>query len=120
MRRLLFGLDLLGPRNIPDDEVSEKWKELGKNSNVRLQWDPDHDPSGTKCERRAIQLGLRQEVLKKYAKEWIIEIEDISTFVAEQKHNAKIENHSKLKTPKEMVYPVIDPTIAKKLGLSKI
>ena len=38
-------------------------KEQGvKRSPVRLQWDPDHDPSGTCERRRAIQLGLRDEV----------------------------------------------------------
>ena len=30
---------------------------------VRLQWDPDHDPRGDKLRRRAIQLGLRREVI---------------------------------------------------------
>ncbi|NVM02809.1 MAG: DUF4291 domain-containing protein [Candidatus Helarchaeota archaeon] len=98
----------------------EKWKELVKKSNVRLQWDPDHDPSGKKCQRRAIQLGLRLEVLKKYSKEWIVEIKEISSFVAEQRQNAKIEDYSKLKIPQEMVYPVTNPTLAKNLGLSKI
>ena len=29
---------------------------------VRLQWDPDHAPSGAPEKRRAIQLGLRAEV----------------------------------------------------------
>ena len=47
-------------------------------------WDPDHDPSGGKVERRAIQLGLRGAMLAKYAREWLSGIEDISGFVAEQ------------------------------------
>lgn len=98
----------------------EKWKELVKNSNVRLQWDPDHDPSGKKCERRAIQLGLRRDVLKKYAKEWIIEIEDITGFVTEQKQNVQIDDFSKLITPQEKVYPITNLKIIKKCGLSKI
>ncbi len=38
-------------------------KERGvKRSHVRLQWDPDHTPSGTSVQRRAVQLGLRDEV----------------------------------------------------------
>ena len=32
-------------------------------SDVRLQWDPDHSPSGAVVQRRAIQLGLRKEVI---------------------------------------------------------
>ncbi len=42
----------------------EAWKTALAQSSVRLQWDPDHHPSGPKLERRAIQLGLRGPVLK--------------------------------------------------------
>jgi uncharacterized protein DUF4291 len=47
------------------------------NSSVRLQWDPDGDRSGAPVERRAIQLGLRGEALRRYARGWIVEIQDI-------------------------------------------
>ena len=30
---------------------------------VRLQWDPDHSPTYGKMQRRAIQLGLKGEVI---------------------------------------------------------
>ena len=33
------------------------WHCALKASTVRLQWDPDHDPSGAPIQRRAIQLG---------------------------------------------------------------
>jgi len=42
-------------------ESREQWQEEVKNSNIRLQWDPDHDPYGAKLERRAIQIGIRNE-----------------------------------------------------------
>src|SRR5579884_2368438 len=48
----------------------ETWKRAIKHSNVRVQWDPDHDPEGAKVERRAIQLGLRGEMLAQYARQW--------------------------------------------------
>src|SRR4051794_28063887 len=41
----------------------EAWKRAVAGSDVRLQWDPDHGPSGNPVERRAIQLGLRGAVL---------------------------------------------------------
>lgn len=41
----------------------EKERELDSRSQVRLQWDPDHDPHGVSQQRRAIQLGLRDEVM---------------------------------------------------------
>ncbi len=51
---------------------------------MRLQWDPDHDPYGTKLDRKAIQLGMRGEILRQFATEWIVSITDISSFVREQ------------------------------------
>ena len=40
----------------------EKERGMTEKSHVRLQWDPDHDPNGLSEARRAIQLGLRNEV----------------------------------------------------------
>jgi hypothetical protein len=92
------------------------WQQRVKESGVRLQWDPDHAPDGSRLERRAIQLGLRGEVLRGYAREWIIEIEDISNFVAEQRDN--VGKPERLLTPRERVYPVEDADVARRLGLS--
>ncbi len=66
-------------------EGQDQWKKAVAGSDVRLQWDPDHGPSGNPVERRAIQLGLRGDILARYAREWLIGIEDISEFVAEQR-----------------------------------
>lgn len=63
----------------------EKWKSKLEGSLVRLQWDPDHNPNGGKLERRAIQIGIKGELLEKFGKEWIISIEDITEFVHKQK-----------------------------------
>jgi hypothetical protein len=63
----------------------EKWKSELKNSHVRLQWDPDHNPNGGKLERRAIQIGIKGELLEKFGKEWIVSIEDITEFAHKQK-----------------------------------
>ena len=46
----------------------EDWQQALAQSAVRLQWDPDHHPSGAKVERRAIQLGLRRDVLEAFGK----------------------------------------------------
>ncbi|MBD2185187.1 DUF4291 domain-containing protein [Aerosakkonema funiforme] len=103
---------------IPELYDSEKeWKNAVKGSSVRLQWDPDRHPSGAKLERRAIQLGLRGDFLYHYARDWIIDIEDISEFV-QQQHQYKGGDLTNLLTPFESVYPVTDPDIANKLGLS--
>jgi hypothetical protein len=69
---------------------------------VRLQWDPDHDPLGNKVETRAIQLGLRNDILEYYGKTEIVEIINMTDFVAEQRQNIKDVN--KLIIPRERVY----------------
>ena len=42
----------------------EKSQGMQEKSEVRLQWDPDHSPYGDPLQRRAIQLGLRNEVYR--------------------------------------------------------
>jgi len=91
----------------------EQWSEAVASSEVRLQWDPDHDPHGDKVERRAIQLGLKGEALQRYAEEWIAGIEDISAIVAEQR--SKLPSVSGLSTPRERVFPVHDREVARRL-----
>jgi len=81
---------------------------------VRLQWDPDHDPSGAKVERRALQLGLRGDFLAHYAREWIVGIEDITGFVTEQSLN---RDYTQLMMPREEIYPVSDK-LAVQIGLT--
>lgn len=100
------------------DTDHETWKQRLADAPVRLQWDPDHDPVGIKQERRAIQLGLSGEVLRSYAQEWIVAIEDISDFVAEQRLHAS-GNFSQLLIPEEGPYPVQDPASQKALGLTE-
>ena len=94
----------------------EEWKRAVADSDVRLQWDPDHGPSGNPLERRAIQLGLRGDVLARYAKDWLLGVEDISEFVAEQRANAEAP-YERLVTPREDVYPVSDTEVATRLGV---
>lgn len=93
------------------------WQRAVADSEVRVQFDPDHDPSGSPVERRAIQLGLRGETLAKYAREWIIEIEDVSDFVREQHQHVLSGRLDRLLTPKEEVLLVEDPEVLRRLGL---
>lgn len=95
-----------------------EWQRAVARSDVRLQWDPDHDPSGAKLERRAIQLGLRGAALASYAEASIVELTDVSEFVAEQRRVWTSGTHDELVTPREEVYPVADPAVARRLGLS--
>ncbi len=95
----------------------DEWKQASARSNVRLQWDPDHGPSGVRLERRAMQLGLRGPVVKKYARDWILDIEDISEFVQQQRQVLAAKNRDQLLTPSETVFRVADASLARRLGL---
>ena len=95
----------------------DEWKASIANSDVRLQWDPDHDPMGGNLPRRAIQLGLRGDAIKRFARQSIVDITDISAFVAEQRQFATTERIGELRTPVETVYPVADTKIATRLGI---
>jgi len=86
----------------------EDWQSAVANSDARLQWDPDHDPLGHCVERRAVQLGLRGEMLRRYGQEVVLSIEDITPFVVEQRANLK-NDFTDLKTPSERVYQPSGP-----------
>ena len=96
----------------------EQWQKALATSAVRLQWDPDHDPSGAKLERRAIQLGLRGEVLEAFSKRELLEVIDMTEFVAQQRPLAASTTFAGLRTPIEQVYVPSDQAVGKRLGLA--
>lgn len=111
--------DAVPSRYVPELFSSRsEWQLAVKHSSVRLQWDPDYDPCQKPMERKAIQLGLRGHILSSYARNWIQDIEDISDFVRQQYPNRLKRNQTQLLTPLESVYPITDPELIKKLGLS--
>ncbi|SEE32520.1 protein of unknown function [Tenacibaculum sp. MAR_2010_89] len=95
----------------------ENWQEQVKNSSIRLQWDPDHNPYGDKIDRRAIQIGIRNNEIIKYATEDIIEIENISQFVKEQHQYVLNKELDKLIVPEEKPFLSKDNEVNKRLKL---
>lgn len=92
------------------------WQTKVARNDVRLQWDPDdHGPRGEKKERRAIQLGIRGKALAHMLDSWTVRIEDVTSFVNEQRIQV---GSGGLRTPRERVYPVNNKDVASKLGLS--
>jgi hypothetical protein len=97
----------------------ENWRASLSDSPVRLQWDPDHNPSGTKQERRAIQLGLSGDMLHRYAEEWIVGVEDIAEFIDDQRKCALSRDFRELWTPMEEVMEITDMAVATRLGIDR-
>lgn len=94
----------------------EQWQSAVAASEVRLQWDPDHDPLGRPVERRAVQLGLRGSALRRYAEQELLAIEDITPFVAEQRQHLT-DGFAKLRMPEERVYLPADREAAMTVGI---
>jgi hypothetical protein len=91
-----------------------EWRTAVSRSDVRLQWDPDHDPLGAAVERRAVQLGLRGSVLRAFAEAEALSIEDITPLVMEQKGN--LHSLRELMVPDERVYSP-SPEAARAVGV---
>lgn len=83
------------------------WQAAVDRSDVRLQWDPDHDPHGKPVTRRAVQLGLRGETLANFARPWIRKVEDITPLVRDQHLRLTRDGVATLETPSERVYPCL-------------
>ncbi len=95
----------------------KQWGNELQEKNVRLQWDPDHDPYGKNIERRVIQLGLKGDVLERFGKHQIQYIEDITDFISEQKIFLKNNQLEKLLVPIETIYKTEDTILNKKIGI---
>lgn len=99
--------------------TEQEWSRAVGRSSVRLQWDPDHHPSGAKLERRAIQLGLRGEVLEAFGQRELLEVIDLTEFVAEQRSRLHSGGVAAIITPRERVYRPADPAVAERLRLAE-
>ncbi len=95
----------------------EQWKQALDNSEARLQWDPDRNPSGEALTRRALQLGIKGDLAKEYSHDAILEIDDISAYVASQRASALTKKFNKVQMPEEHVY-LPNKNIASHLGIS--
>ncbi|MFI5148203.1 MAG: DUF4291 family protein [Bacteroidia bacterium] len=97
----------------------EEWKALQFKSDVRFQWDPDHDPYGNEEYRRAIQVGLRGEVMNTLCAEWIVKIEDITAFVKQEYLKVKKHDIEFLEVPYEEEIPITEPELIRRLGMNQ-
>lgn len=98
----------------PDKAI---WEETLRTKPVRLQWDPDHDPAGNKIERRAIQLGLKGDILKEFGKRQVQAIEDITDFVKEQRAVLRSGRPEDLLVPEESLYVLQNTSLKNSIDL---
>jgi hypothetical protein len=98
--------------------TEELWKQELEKTEVRLQWDPDHDPYGNKQERKAIQIGMKGNILKQFGKEWVKKIEDITGFAQQEYEKVKRKELDALVIPFEDIIHLSNEIIEKRIGIS--
>lgn len=96
----------------------ENWKAALETSEVRLQWDPDHDPYGQKLARKAIQLGMKGAILEKFTTKWIVSIEDITDFVKKEGEKVMRRDLQNLLVMQEQVLLFKDQNLKQKLKIT--
>ncbi|QNA44339.1 DUF4291 domain-containing protein [Lacibacter sediminis] len=99
--------------------TKQDWVAELEQTEVRLQWDPDHDPFGKKQERKAIQIGMKGLMLKRFCTEYILKIEDITDFAKSECQKVKSRNVEELIVPYEEVLELNDDVIDQRIGITK-
>jgi hypothetical protein len=97
-------------------ESEYAWSAAIAKSEVRHQWDPERDLYGNKLERRAIQIGIRGETVKRYVNEWIIGLEE-ATDLAKQVEQAVKNKTIMPNVPSENEYVITDE-LNRRLGIT--
>ena len=82
----------------------DEWQKLIKESEVRVQWDPEKDINGNNLSYRSLQLGLRGQTLYEYVNDWIVELTDITDYVKELNSYRLQQKDITDMLPKESVY----------------
>ena len=98
-------------------EKAEEWEQDKRNFSGRCQWDPERNIFGGPLEFRAIQLGLKDEIVESYIKKWIVNIEDITPMVKKTKKMRDEGKDIKEYLPVEKELRIEDSEIIKRLRI---
>ncbi len=87
---------------------SEEWREDLERSPIRVQWDPERNLHGGKTSQRSIQIGICREWSHRYAEQWVVDLEDITSLVrkiADKRRNGDWKAAERA-LPVEKPYPI--------------
>lgn len=87
-----------------------EWQRLVKQSDIRVQWDPEKDVNGENLPYRSVQIGLRGRALHDYVHDWIVRITDITDDVRALNVQRKQQIDIRHLLPLETVYPLGTPS----------
>jgi hypothetical protein len=80
------------------------WTARKRQSEVRVQWDPERTSSGSPLPHRSLQVGLSGRAVSAYIDEWIVGIDDVT----EQVHHL----HGLLRSDPDAVAAILPPESA--------
>ncbi len=101
-----------------DDEIYGDrmlWQIALKRADAICQWDPERDLSGKPVGRQSIQIGLKAPILKQFAHEFVLHVEDVSPLASKIAQLAKDGVMDFPPVPLEREYP-IEEDLAARLG----
>jgi hypothetical protein len=86
----------------------ERWAEQFATARVHLQWDPERSLRGAGLPYYSIQVGLSRHIIRAYAGDWVVQIEDYTPLVRKIYGLLQSGQADKAKRllPPERVYPV--------------
>ena len=93
-----------------------RWQRDLAASNARIQWDPDRSLRLDRLPRRAIQVGIEGNLVRRYVGDWIAGVEDV-TALAHAIESAAAAKRALPAVPAEIVYPV-DEDIRTRLAMT--
>ncbi len=93
-------------------ENAEAWRAAFDKAAVVVQWDPERSIRGASLPYDSIQVGLSRHIIRRYAEEWILSIQDYTPLVKKISGLLKAGQAEKAKKllPQERVYPVEEAT----------
>jgi hypothetical protein len=98
----------------------ERWREMHQDAPVVVQWDPERRLHLEPLGHRAIQIGLRGGAVRRYTREWIVSITDVTALareVHEQVAGGDLAAARRL-LPVEQPYPA-SPEAVRRLAMTQ-
>lgn len=90
------------------DRDPEAWEQRFAKARVHVQWDPEYTLRGGKCQHRSIQVGVSRHLIRAYAEQWIVSIEDLTPLTRKIQRLRSSGKHREARRllPNERVYPM--------------
>lgn len=95
-----------------------QWESEFEEAQVHIQWDTERSLRGAARNCFSIQVGVSRHLIREFAEQWIVEIEDLTPTVSKMRRLIKSGNEKNAKRllPPERVYPV-SPEIGRRIQI---